>query len=70
MPSFGGSSIYSCGGTFHARLEHSPDLGLSVPYGKFESGAPVILSNVTVAGENNKFRLNVLGLHHNLGRCI
>lgn len=39
-------------------LEHSPDLGLSVPYGKFESGAPVILSNVTVAGENNKFRLN------------
>jgi len=42
-------------------LEHSPELGLSVAHGKFESGAAVVLANVTVANDSNKFNLNALG---------
>eukprot|EP00438_Fugacium_kawagutii_P023293 Skav226230 [mRNA] locus=scaffold1218:340302:344597:- [translate_table: standard] len=43
----------------HGRLEHSQELGLSVAYGKFEAGAAVVLSNVSVLADHNKFRLNV-----------
>lgn len=41
------------------RLEHSQELGLSVAYGKFDVGAAVVLSNVSVLADHNKFRLNV-----------
>ena len=52
------------------RLEHSPELGLSVAHGKFESGAAVVLANVTVANDSNKFSLNAFWLQKCSNRLV